>query len=73
MAEYYLVLQCISDFQSIYFSPLIELVFLSKKCNGIKPGNDPYCFVDLADHQSAAATLLAMNKRQQSVAKVLKI
>ncbi|XP_055927152.1 nucleolysin TIAR-like isoform X3 [Argiope bruennichi] len=33
------------------------------------PGNDPYCFVDLADHQSAAATLLAMNKRQQNVAK----
>lgn len=35
-----------------------------------QPGNDPYCFVDLADHQSAAATLLAMNKRQQTVGKV---
>ncbi|GIY49478.1 hypothetical protein CDAR_509881 [Caerostris darwini] len=37
--------------------------------NAQNPGNDPYCFVDLADHQSAAATLLAMNKRQQNVAK----
>ncbi|KAG8202054.1 hypothetical protein JTE90_010419 [Oedothorax gibbosus] len=33
------------------------------------PGNDSYCFVDLADHQSATATLLAMNKRQQTVGK----
>ncbi|XP_015929482.1 nucleolysin TIAR-like isoform X2 [Parasteatoda tepidariorum] len=31
------------------------------------PGNDPYCIVDLAEHQSA--TLLAMNKRQQTVGK----
>ncbi|KAG0432274.1 hypothetical protein HPB47_020998, partial [Ixodes persulcatus] len=28
-----------------------------------QPGNDPYCFVEFTDHQSAASALLAMNKR----------
>ena len=28
-----------------------------------QPGNDPYCFVEFAEHQAAAAALLAMNKR----------
>uniref|UniRef100_G3MRR0 RRM domain-containing protein n=1 Tax=Amblyomma maculatum TaxID=34609 RepID=G3MRR0_AMBMU len=28
-----------------------------------EPGNDPYCFVEFSDHQSAASALLAMNKR----------
>ena len=36
-------------------------------CKGCKiirePGNDPYCFVEFAEHQAAAAALLAMNKR----------
>lgn len=36
--------------------------------NGCKiihePGNDPYCFVEFADHQAAATALLTMNKRQ---------
>jgi len=29
-----------------------------------EPGNDPYCFVEFYDHNSAAAALLTMNKRQ---------
>lgn len=29
-----------------------------------EPGNDPYCFVEFAEHQSAATALLTMNKRQ---------
>ena len=28
-----------------------------------QPGHEPYCFVEFADHQSAAAALAAMNKR----------
>jgi len=28
-----------------------------------EPGHEPYCFVEFADHQSAAAALAAMNKR----------
>lgn len=30
----------------------------------LQAGNDPYCFVEFAEHQAAAAALLAMNKRQ---------
>ncbi len=29
----------------------------------LQPGNDPYCFVEFAEHQAAAAALAAMNKR----------
>ena len=29
----------------------------------LQPGHEPYCFVEFADHQSAAAALAAMNKR----------
>ncbi|CAN7990777.1 unnamed protein product [Ixodes hexagonus] len=37
---------------------------LVKGCKIIhEPGNDPYCFVEFTDHQSAASALLAMNKR----------
>ncbi|KAI0211965.1 hypothetical protein LSAT2_003150 [Lamellibrachia satsuma] len=36
-------------------------------CKGCKiihePGNDPYAFVEFAEHQAAAAALMAMNKR----------
>ncbi|XP_014680817.1 PREDICTED: nucleolysin TIAR-like [Priapulus caudatus] len=36
-----------------------------KSCKIInEAGNDPYCFVEFAEHQAAAAALLAMNKRQ---------
>ena len=28
-----------------------------------QPGNDPYAFVEFAEHQAAAAALMAMNKR----------
>jgi hypothetical protein len=28
-----------------------------------QPGNDPYAFVEFADHNAAAAALAAMNKR----------
>ncbi|XP_065556661.1 nucleolysin TIAR-like [Artemia franciscana] len=35
-----------------------------KGCKIIQePGNDPYCFVEFGDHQSASAALAAMNKR----------
>ncbi|KAL3864565.1 hypothetical protein ACJMK2_006232 [Sinanodonta woodiana] len=35
-----------------------------KSCKIIRePGQDPYCFVEFYDHQSAAAALAAMNKR----------
>ena len=29
----------------------------------LQPGNDPYAFVEFAEHQAAAAALMAMNKR----------
>ncbi|KZS13512.1 putative Nucleolysin TIAR, partial [Daphnia magna] len=29
----------------------------------INPGHEPYCFVEFAEHHSAAAALAAMNKR----------
>jgi len=29
----------------------------------LQPGNDPYAFVEFADHNAAAAALAAMNKR----------
>jgi hypothetical protein len=40
-----------SSFISIYF-------FL-----GWQPGHEPYCFVEFAEHHSAAAALAATNKR----------
>ena len=32
-------------------------------CIWFQPGNDPYAFVEFAEHQAAAAALMAMNKR----------
>ena len=29
----------------------------------LQPGNDPYCFVEFLEHKTAAAALMAMNKR----------
>lgn len=29
----------------------------------LQPGHEPYCFVEFAEHHSAAAALAAMNKR----------
>jgi hypothetical protein len=36
----------------------ISIFFLSWQ-----PGHEPYCFVEFAEHHSAAAALAAMNKR----------
>ncbi|KAI1280587.1 Nucleolysin TIAR [Halotydeus destructor] len=47
---------------------IVALFSHTGQINGCKiihePGNDPYCFVDFTDHQSAATALLTMNKRQ---------
>uniref|UniRef100_A0A0K8RDB8 Putative apoptosis-promoting rna-binding protein tia-1/tiar n=1 Tax=Ixodes ricinus TaxID=34613 RepID=A0A0K8RDB8_IXORI len=44
--------------------PSLDRWGVVKGCKIIhEPGNDPYCFVEFTDHQSAASALLAMNKR----------
>ncbi|XP_052228857.1 nucleolysin TIAR-like isoform X2 [Dreissena polymorpha] len=44
-------------------TPIIEKTSTPLRGDNSEPNQDPYCFVEFYDHESAAAALAAMNKR----------